>query len=115
MCLSDAFSNYFFLISDDYFMFQHRYTTKSDVWSFGVCLWEILNFAGIRPYQEMTDSEMLSSLRNKSCPALPSPRNCHRDLYELMLECWNINEALRPSFREIHLFLQRKNLGYSPV
>jgi len=94
---------------------EHRYTTKSDVWSFGVCLWEILNFAGIRPYHELSDAEMLSALRNKSPPSLPCPRNCHRDLYELMLECWNINESLRPSFREIHLFLQRKNLGYSPV
>jgi discoidin domain receptor family protein 2 len=38
-----------------------------------------------------------------------------QDLYELMLECWNSVESDRPSFREIHLFLQRKNLGYSPV
>ena len=97
------------------FMFQHRYTTKSDVWSFGVCLWEILNFAGIRPYQDLSDSELLSALQTRSCPVLSTPRNCHRDLYDLMQECWNINESMRPTFREIHLFLQRKNLGYSPV
>jgi len=94
---------------------EHRYTTKSDVWSFGVCLWEILNFAGIRPYQDLSDSELLSALQTRSCPVLSTPRNCHRDLYDLMQECWNINESMRPTFREIHLFLQRKNLGYSPV
>ena len=94
---------------------QHRYTTKSDVWSFGVLLWEILNFAGIRPYQDLSDAALLAALHSKAPPALPAPRNCHRDLYDLMLECWNINENLRPSFREIHLFLQRKNLGYSPA
>ena len=94
---------------------QHRYTTKSDVWSYGVLLWEILNVAGIRPYQDLSDSDLLASLHNKTPPSLPAPRNCHRDLYDLMLECWNINETLRPSFREIHLFLQRKNLGYSPA
>ena len=94
---------------------EHRYTTKSDVWSFGVLLWEILNFAGIRPYQDLSDSALLASLHNKSPPALPAPARCHRDLYDLMLECWNINETLRPTFREIHLFLQRKNLGYSPA
>ena len=88
---------------------------KSDVWSFGVLLWEILNFAGIRPYQDLSDSSLLAALHSKSPPALPAPRNCHRDLYDLMLECWNISETLRPSFREIHLFLQRKNLGYSPT
>ncbi len=38
----------------------------------------------------------------------------YQDLYELMLECWNPVESDRPAFREIHLFLQRKNLGYSP-
>ena len=32
-----------------------------------------------------------------------------------MLECWQRDENERPSFREIHLFLQRKNLGYNPL
>merc|ERR1712045_1115448 len=76
---------------------EHRYTTKSDVWSYGVLLWEILNFAGIRPYQALSDSDLLASLHNKTPPSLPAPRNCHRDLYDLMLECWNITEPLRPS------------------
>lgn len=94
---------------------EQRYTTKSDVWSFGVCLWEILNFAGIRPYSELTDIALLSALEAQSLPPLPAPRHCHKDVYELMIECWNMEETLRPSFREIHLFLQRKNLGYSPT
>ena len=34
------------------------------------------------------------------------------DLQELVLECWKRDDAVRPSFREIHLFLQWKNLGY---
>lgn len=36
-------------------------------------------------------------------------------MYDLMRECWQRNEVSRPNFREIHLFLQRKNLGYKPV
>ena len=101
--------------TDYCFAFQRRYTTKSDCYSFGVCLWEILNFAGQRPHQELSDSALLETLHTQTCPQLPCPANCNRDLYELMLECCNSNENLRPSFREIHLFLQRKNLGYSPV
>lgn len=35
-------------------------------------------------------------------------------MYDLMLECWQRNDVDRPNFREINLFLQRKNLGYKP-
>ena len=43
-----------------------------------------------------------------------APLKCPREVRDLMLECWQREEAERPSFREIHLFLQRKNLGYDP-
>lgn len=43
---------------------------------------------------------------------LPMPANCPREIYDLMCECWQRNDSSRPNFREIHLFLQRKNLGY---
>lgn len=42
------------------------------------------------------------------------PLNCPREIYDLMCECWQRNESSRPNFREIHLFLQRKNLGFKP-
>jgi hypothetical protein len=45
---------------------------------------------------------------------LPVPINCPKEIYDLMCECWQRNESDRPNFREIHLFLQRKNLGYKP-
>ena len=45
---------------------------------------------------------------------LPVPKNCPKEIYDLMCECWQRNESDRPNFREIHLFLQRKNLGYIP-
>jgi len=45
---------------------------------------------------------------------LPLPKNCPKEIYDLMRECWQRNDVDRPNFREIHLFLQRKNLGYKP-
>ena len=39
---------------------------------------------------------------------------CHKEIYDLMRECWNRDDSQRPAFREIHMFLQRKNMGYSP-
>jgi hypothetical protein len=46
---------------------------------------------------------------------LPTPFQCPREVRDLMNECWQRDESERPTFREIHLFLQRKNLGYDPA
>ncbi len=93
-------------------------------------LWEILTFAREQPHESMSDEAVIANLsslyhRKKdsatSPPAssssfrqLPRPRGCLREVADLMEECWRRDETARPSFREIHLFLQRKNLGYRP-
>jgi discoidin domain receptor family protein 2 len=103
---------------------QGKYTTKSDVWSFAVTLWEILVLARQRPYQELSDEAVVENLQRfvqgtiasaPPCVSLARPQHCPRDIYDLMCECWRRLPTERPSFREIHLFLQRKNLGYSPT
>lgn len=43
---------------------------------------------------------------------LPKPEACPKEIYDLMVECWQKSEQSRPEFREIFLFLQRKNLGF---
>ena len=45
---------------------------------------------------------------------LSTPHGCPREVRDLMTECWQRDDQERPSFREIHLFLQRKNLGFNP-
>ena len=113
---------------------QGKYTTKSDVWSFAVTLWEILNLGRRIPYGDMTDADVVESLRQlhqgntSSCSVdeckdevgtlfdyLPKPTTSSKDIYDLMLECWRRDDCERPTFREISLFLQRKNLGYAPT
>ena len=106
---------------------QGKFTTKSDVWSFGVTLWEVLTFARSQPFESLSDEKVVANVSlfykdgggggSKSAVAarlLPSPRGCPREVRDLMCECWQREEKERPSFREIHMFLQRKNLGYDP-
>ena len=98
---------------------QGKFTTKTDVWSFGVTLWEILTFAREQPYESQSDAKILSNLSNmwregRPSVFLPTPHGCPREVRDLMYECWQREEKERPSFSEIHLFLQRKNLGFDP-
>ncbi|XP_018579387.1 discoidin domain-containing receptor 2-like, partial [Anoplophora glabripennis] len=96
-----------------------RQTTKSDVWAFAVALWEILMFCTQQPYAELTSEQVVENsnhwYQNDGCQRyLSRPTACPREIYDLMGECWKRNAADRPRFSEIHLFLQRKNLGYMP-
>ncbi|KAF4518476.1 hypothetical protein B566_EDAN006481 [Ephemera danica] len=96
-----------------------KYTSKSDVWAFAVTLWEILTFAREQPFEDLSDAKVLENVAH-FCDddgeqmLLPQPINCPKEIYDLMCECWQRAEGDRPNFREIHLFLQRKNLGYRP-
>ncbi|KAH9500701.1 Epithelial discoidin domain-containing receptor 1 [Bulinus truncatus] len=97
-----------------------KFTTKSDVWSFAVTLWEILTFAREQPFLSLTDEEVIENAghcyRDDNLQTVLSmPGNCPKEIYDLMCECWNRQESVRPTFREIHMFLQRKNMGYNPA
>ncbi|XP_039287429.1 discoidin domain-containing receptor 2 [Nilaparvata lugens] len=97
-----------------------KHSAKSDVWSFAVLLWEILVLCGQRPFAELTDEQVVENCNhwyqgNGSQRLLSRPQACPREIYDLMGECWKRHEADRPRFTEIHLFLQRKNLGYVPA
>lgn len=101
-------------------VFLGKYTTKSDVWSFAVTLWEILCLCRNFPYECYTDPQVMENITHMHCDDgqfvyLPRPLTVSKDIYDLMSECWRHKESERPSFREIHLFLQRKNLGYAPM
>ena len=92
------------------------------MWSFGVTLWELLSFARRRPYDTVTDSQLIAQYvelcsggTSASTMRLPQPRVCPREIYDLLVECWHVDDARRPTFREIHMFLTRKNMGYRPV
>uniref|UniRef100_A0A096MGB0 receptor protein-tyrosine kinase n=1 Tax=Poecilia formosa TaxID=48698 RepID=A0A096MGB0_POEFO len=74
------------------------YTTKSDVWSFGVTMWEIAS-RGKTPYPAVHNYELLDLLL--SGHRLKPPAECDEKLYEIMKSCWDSEPRLRPDFRSL--------------
>ncbi|KAL1489268.1 hypothetical protein ABEB36_014201 [Hypothenemus hampei] len=72
------------------------FTCQSDVWAFGVTLWEIMTL-GQQPYQARSNLEVLHYVRGGG--RLGKPKDCPRDLYELMLKCWQMEPDQRPTFK----------------
>ncbi|XP_029040730.2 proto-oncogene tyrosine-protein kinase ROS isoform X3 [Osmia bicornis bicornis] len=71
------------------------FTSQSDVWAFGVLMWEITSL-GQQPYPARTNLEVLHHVRAGG--RLPKPLNCPPVLHQLMLRCWSAADA-RPSFK----------------
>lgn len=74
------------------------FTANSDVWSFGVVLWEISSLAE-QPYQGLSNEQVLKFVMDGGC--LERPENCAERLHNLMQMCWQYNPKMRPSFTEI--------------
>ncbi|KAI5734807.1 hypothetical protein M8J77_010645 [Diaphorina citri] len=81
----------------------NEFSTKSDVWAFGILLWEIATY-GMSPYPgvDLTDVyHMLEKGYRMECPP-----GCPPKIYELMRQCWQWKAEDRPSFKEIHHALE---------
>lgn len=81
----------------------NRFTIKSDVWSFGILLTEIVTYGRI-PYPGMTNAEVLHQVEHGY--RMPAPPNCPQTLYEIMLECWRKEEMERPTFETLQWKLE---------
>ncbi|XP_066286882.1 uncharacterized protein [Branchiostoma lanceolatum] len=86
-------------------LFEGKYTSRSDVWSFGVLLWEIVMF-GKTPYPGMTNHEVRD--RIKDGYRMDRPRNCEDHMYDLMTTCWAEDPEDRPDFSGIVLNLENE-------
>uniref|UniRef100_A0A1A8DHB3 Tyrosine-protein kinase n=1 Tax=Nothobranchius kadleci TaxID=1051664 RepID=A0A1A8DHB3_NOTKA len=71
------------------------FTIKSDVWSFGVLLTEVVT-KGRVPYPGMVNREVMSSVQRGY--RMPQPDNCPTELYDIMLSCWKHKPEDRPTF-----------------
>uniref|UniRef100_A0A673GQF9 Receptor protein-tyrosine kinase n=1 Tax=Sinocyclocheilus rhinocerous TaxID=307959 RepID=A0A673GQF9_9TELE len=74
------------------------YTHQSDVWSYGVTVWELMTF-GSKPYDGIPAREIADILEKGE--RLPQPSICTIDVYMIMVKCWMIDAGSRPHFREL--------------
>ncbi|NXE52671.1 DDR2 protein, partial [Casuarius casuarius] len=88
-----------------------KFTTASDVWAFGVTLWETFTLCREQPYSQLSDEQVIENtgefFRDQGRQTyLPQPALCPDSVYKLMLSCWRRDTKDRPSFQEIHRLLQ---------
>ena len=91
---------------------QNKYNIKSDIWSFGIVLYEIFT-RGCPTYPGMTDDQML--LKVQYGYRMPQPHGCQKQLYDIMLQCWKEKPMNRPTFRELATQLLRSNNNFDIV
>ncbi|NXX76604.1 DDR2 protein, partial [Urocolius indicus] len=88
-----------------------KFTTASDVWAFGVTLWETFTLCREQPYSQLSDEQVIENtgefFRDQGRQTyLPQPALCPDSVYKLMLSCWRRDTKDRPSFQDIHRLLQ---------
>uniref|UniRef100_A0A8C6VRU1 receptor protein-tyrosine kinase n=1 Tax=Naja naja TaxID=35670 RepID=A0A8C6VRU1_NAJNA len=111
------------LYSGDYYRIQGRavlrsvgwpgrgkFTTASDVWAFGVTLWEMYTLCKEQPYSWLSDEQVIENtgefFRDQGRQAyLFQPHLCSNPVFSMMMKCWSRDIKDRPTFEAIHLFL----------
>lgn len=77
---------------------DYSYTSESDVWAYGVVLWEV-ETGGQVPYAALGGQEIVKTLKNGE--RLPKPEGCSDEIYDIMRSCWHPNPKERPTFGDL--------------
>lgn len=78
---------------------QRKFSLRSDVWSFGVLVWEIMSSGVLLPYRGVPSSKLLALLRSRQ--RLHQLTGCPDDLYGVMRQCWDEDEYARPTSEDL--------------
>ena len=86
--------------------FFGKFSAKTDVWAFGVTLWEIFTLGKVQPYSDLVDSEIVEdAIKGGNRTLLERPSDCPEDVYEIMRRCWASEADQRPTFDELYNWL----------
>ncbi|XP_070554672.1 uncharacterized protein [Ptychodera flava] len=91
---------------------DYGYSTESDIWSFGVLLWEVSSL-GRRPYEHLANNQIVDMITHGT--RLSRCQGCPTDLYEVMKDCWNSETHSRPSAGDLVqrlITLKRQQKGF---
>ena len=88
--------------------FNGKFSEKSDVWAFGVTMWELFTLAKDKPYPHLSDEEVMHNTLKKENRQFPlRPSTCPQSVYKIMQKCWATNPKHRTSFHELVEMLQK--------
>ncbi|XP_030832923.1 uncharacterized LOC586619 isoform X3 [Strongylocentrotus purpuratus] len=79
-------------------LLDNVYTIQSDVWSFGVLMWEIVTI-GSYPYPGVPSKKLIKDLQKGY--RMPRPEHCSEEIYSILLECWRDENKQRPTFDQL--------------
>ncbi|XP_072295152.1 tyrosine-protein kinase ZAP-70 [Eucyclogobius newberryi] len=89
---------------------HRKFSSKSDVWSFGVTMWEAFSYGG-KPYKKLKGQEVMDFV--KSGQRLECPVGCPERMYSLMLECWSVELDKRPDFKKVEESMRLSHFSVS--
>lgn len=83
--------------------FYGKFSEKTDVWAFGVTMWEIFTFAKKQPYETMTDQEVIDdAIKGPDRQLLKIPEHCPPEVFNVMVGCWVDDPDKRVNFNDVH-------------
>ncbi|XP_068153739.1 tyrosine kinase receptor Cad96Ca [Drosophila tropicalis] len=85
-------------------LYDNIFSAKSDIWSFGILMWEIVTL-GSTPYPGISAADVMRKVRDGY--RLEKPEHCRRELYNIMYYCWSQDPQERPMFAEIIQMLDK--------
>uniref|UniRef100_H2Z887 Receptor protein-tyrosine kinase n=1 Tax=Ciona savignyi TaxID=51511 RepID=H2Z887_CIOSA len=87
-----------------------KFSSASDVWAFGVTLWEIFSFCQLQPHSSLTDQQVIENMhhifkRTGEEVHITKPKRCPATLFNLIHQCWKRQPEDRPTFQQLHSYL----------
>ncbi|XP_008183401.1 activated Cdc42 kinase-like isoform X3 [Acyrthosiphon pisum] len=77
-----------------------RFTSSSDVWAYGVTLWEMFSY-GFQPWAALTGQQILEAIDEPNFQRLEQPDCCPKEYFNVMTKCWQHENTKRPKFADL--------------